>query len=105
MSRIKLLNVEIDNITQKGLLESLKQGVLVTPNVDQIGVCVTRKYCIYALSYWGHLCLKRYQVVAFSLHSMNIIRKTIITGFSSLVQWKVWHRRQWRILTKKLADL
>ena len=36
MSRIKLLNVEIDNITQKGLLESLKQGVLVTPNVDQI---------------------------------------------------------------------
>lgn len=36
MSRIKLLNVEIDNITQKGLLENLKQGVLVTPNVDQI---------------------------------------------------------------------
>ena len=36
MSRIKILNVEIDNISQKDLLAQLKRGVLVTPNVDQI---------------------------------------------------------------------
>ena len=36
MKRIKILNVEIDNVSQKELLEQLKQGVLVTPNVDQI---------------------------------------------------------------------
>ncbi len=36
MDRIKILNVELDNINQQGLLEQLKQGVLVTPNVDQI---------------------------------------------------------------------
>ena len=36
MDRIKILNVEIENITQENLLINLKKGVLVTPNVDQI---------------------------------------------------------------------
>lgn len=36
MSRIKILNVDIDNITQEELLAQLKKGVLVTPNVDDI---------------------------------------------------------------------
>lgn len=36
MNRIKILNVELDSISQKDLLEQLKEGVLVTPNVDQI---------------------------------------------------------------------
>ena len=36
MNRINILNVKIDNVSQKELLEQLKQGVLVTPNVDQI---------------------------------------------------------------------
>ena len=36
MCKVKILNVDIDNITQNMLLEKLKKGVLVTPNVDQI---------------------------------------------------------------------
>ena len=36
MDRIKLLNIEIDNISGKELLENLKSGVMVTPNVDQL---------------------------------------------------------------------
>jgi len=36
MNRIRILNVEIDNISQEELLEQLKRGVLVTPNVDQM---------------------------------------------------------------------
>ena len=36
MNRIKILNVEIDDISQDELLAQLKKGVLVTPNVDQI---------------------------------------------------------------------
>ena len=36
MNRIKILNVEMDNILQEELLAQLKKGVLVTPNVDQI---------------------------------------------------------------------
>ena len=34
--RIRILNVIIDNITQGELLELLKEGVLVTPNVDHL---------------------------------------------------------------------
>lgn len=36
MTRIKILNVALDNISQDELLKQLKKGVLVTPNVDQI---------------------------------------------------------------------
>lgn len=36
MNKIKILNVEIDNILEEELLAQLKKGVLVTPNVDQI---------------------------------------------------------------------
>ena len=35
-NRVRVLNVEIDNITQEELLEKLNYGVLVTPNVDDI---------------------------------------------------------------------
>lgn len=38
-NRIKILNVEIDNISQEELLAQLKKGVLVTPNVDQMVKC------------------------------------------------------------------
>lgn len=36
MESVKILNVRIDNITEKELLKDLKKGVLVTPNVDDI---------------------------------------------------------------------
>lgn len=36
MDRIRILNVNIDNITLNELLEKLTKGVLVTPNVDDI---------------------------------------------------------------------
>lgn len=36
MDRIKILNVEIDNVSMEELLAQLKRGVLVTPNLDQM---------------------------------------------------------------------
>lgn len=36
MNKSKILNVEIDNLSQDELLAQLKHGVLVTPNVDQM---------------------------------------------------------------------
>lgn len=36
MNRIKILNVDIDNLSMDELLGRLKKGVLVTPNVDDI---------------------------------------------------------------------
>lgn len=36
MNKVKILNVEISNVTQQHLLENLTKGVLVTPNVDDL---------------------------------------------------------------------
>lgn len=34
METVKVLNIDIQNITRQELLENLKEGVLVTPNLD-----------------------------------------------------------------------
>lgn len=36
MDKVKILNVEIQNLTEQELLQQLKHGVLITPNVDQL---------------------------------------------------------------------
>ena len=36
MQKIKILNIGIDNVSSLELLRSLKQGVLVTPNIDHL---------------------------------------------------------------------
>lgn len=34
--KVKILNIEIDNISEQELLQQMKRGVLITPNVDQM---------------------------------------------------------------------
>ena len=36
METVKVLNIDIQNITRQELLENLKEGVLVTPNLDHM---------------------------------------------------------------------
>ena len=36
MEKIKILNIDIQNMTRQELLENLKEGVLVTPNLDHL---------------------------------------------------------------------
>ena len=36
MNKVKLLNVWIDNLSKAEFLEQIKQGVVFTPNVDQL---------------------------------------------------------------------
>ena len=36
MDTVKVLNIDIQNITRQELLENLKEGVLVTPNLDHL---------------------------------------------------------------------
>ena len=36
MKTVKVLNVDIQNITRQELLENLKEGILVTPNLDHL---------------------------------------------------------------------
>ena len=34
---MRFLNVDIKNVTEQELLQQLRRGVLITPNVDQMG--------------------------------------------------------------------
>lgn len=36
METVKVLNINIQNITRQELLENLTEGVLVTPNLDHL---------------------------------------------------------------------
>ena len=54
MEKIKILNIEIQNITRQELLENLKEGVLVTPNLDHLIKLQKDKefYDVYQKSEW-----------------------------------------------------
>ena len=36
MKKVKILNVEIENISKIELLQRLERGVLITPNIDHL---------------------------------------------------------------------
>lgn len=54
METVKVLNINIQNITRQELLENLKEGVLVTPNLDHLIKLQKDKefYDVYQKSEW-----------------------------------------------------
>ena len=54
MKTVKILNVDIQNITRRELLENLEEGVLVTPNIDHMVKLQKDKdfYDVYKKSEW-----------------------------------------------------
>lgn len=54
MKTVKVLNIDIQNITRQELLENLKEGVLVTPNLDHLIKLQKDKefYDVYQKSEW-----------------------------------------------------
>ena len=54
METVKVLNINILNITRQELLENLKEGVLVTPNLDHLIKLQKDKefYDVYQKSEW-----------------------------------------------------
>lgn len=54
MEAVKVLNIDIQNITRQELLENLKEGVLVTPNLDHLIKLQKDKefYDVYQKSEW-----------------------------------------------------
>ena len=36
MNKVRLLNIDLDNLTSDELLQQFTEGVLVTPNVDHL---------------------------------------------------------------------
>lgn len=89
--KIKILNVEIDNITQEELLAQLKHGVLVTPNVDQIVKMQSDRdyYEIVKRAEWV-VCDSKILLLCSRLASIPL--KTAIPGSSFFSAYYEYHK-------------
>ena len=118
MQKIKILNIGIDNVSSLELLRSLKQGVLVTPNIDHLVKLQKNKelYNLYSKAEWI-VCDSK--VIYLFSRLLQCSLKDVIPGSSFFPKFymyhkddmdcrifllgamEVWPLRQWRILIKK----
>ena len=91
MNRIKILNVEIDNISQEELLAQLKKGVLVTPNVDQIVKMQTDKeyYDIVRRAEW---CVCDSKILLLCSRLLGTPLKEAVPGSSFFPAFYEYHK-------------
>ena len=106
---VRILNANLLSITRIELLQSLKRGVLVTPNLDHLVKLQHDRefYDLYQKAEWvvcdskilylcSRLLKKEYRKpfrVAVSLRlSIYIIRIIRIAGYFFWVRWKVWQQ-------------
>lgn len=105
MLQTQFLNINIQNISQRQLLQLLRKGVLITPNVDHLVKLQKDKefYEVYQQAEWvvcdskilyilskllkNHY-LKLFLVLAFLQHFMNIIKMILIARYFYLEQQK-----------------
>lgn len=89
--KIKILNVEIDNISQEELLAQLKKGVLVTPNVDQIVKMQTDReyYNIVRKAEW---CVCDSKILLLCSRLLGTSLKEAVPGSSFFPAFYKYHR-------------
>lgn len=89
--RIKILNVEIDNITQKELLAQLNKGVLVTPNVDDI-MKHQRDEEFHRYASQAEFCVCDSKIVLLASKFLGKSLKEAIPGSSFFPQYCEYHK-------------
>lgn len=91
MNRIKILNVEIDNISQDELLAQLKKGVLVTPNVDQIVKMQTDKE-YYDIVHRAEWCVCDSKILLLCSRLLGTPLKEAVPGSSFFPAFYEYHK-------------
>jgi len=88
---IKILNINIQNITQSELLKILSEGFLVTPNVDHLIKLQKDNefYEVYQNADWV-ICDSR--IVAWGLKFLNTPIKEVIPGSSFFTEYYLYHK-------------
>ncbi len=91
MSKTNILNINIDNIAKKELLENLTHGVLVTPNVDHLVKLQNDKkfYEIYQNAEWV-ICDSKILFLFSKLLKKPIVEA--IPGSSFFVDYYLYHK-------------
>lgn len=90
-SKIQMLNIYLDNVTQSELLSNLKEGFIVTPNVDHLVKLQKDKYFyeVYQKADWV-VCDSR--ILAFGLNFLGMPIKEVIPGSSFFTSFYIHHK-------------
>lgn len=91
MNKVKILNVEIDNVSQDELLAQLKHGVLVTPNVDQI-VKMQSDYEYYDMVRRAEWCVCDSKILYLSAKLLGTPLPEAIPGSSFFPAYYEYHK-------------
>jgi N-acetylglucosaminyldiphosphoundecaprenol N-acetyl-beta-D-mannosaminyltransferase len=91
MNKIRILNINIDNISQNKLLDKLKSGILVTPNVDHLVKLQTDRnfYNIYNKSDWV-ICDSK--ILYFASKLLKVSLPEAIPGSSFFTSFCQYHK-------------
>lgn len=91
MQKIKILNIGIDNVSSLELLRSLKQGVLVTPNIDHLVKLQKNKelYNLYSKVEWI-VCDSK--VIYLFSRLLQCSLRDVIPGSSFFPKFYMYHK-------------
>ena len=91
MQKIKILNIGIDNVSSLELLRSLKQGVLVTPNIDHLVKLQKNKelYNLYSKAEWI-VCDSK--VIYLFSRLLQCSLRDVIPGCSFFPKFYMYHK-------------
>jgi exopolysaccharide biosynthesis WecB/TagA/CpsF family protein len=89
--RIKIFNIEVDNITKQQLLESFQKGVLVTPNVDHL-IKLQKDREFWELYARAEYVTVDSQIVKLALQFLGTPIQEVVTGSGFLPSFYYYHK-------------
>lgn len=89
--RIKIFNVEVDNLTKQELLEEFNEGVLITPNVDHL-IKLQNDREFYELYQKAEYVTVDSQIVQMALKYLGTPVKEVITGSGFFPSFYNYHK-------------
>lgn len=89
--RIKIFNVEVDNLTKTELLEKFQEGVLITPNVDHL-IKLQKDKDFFELYRKAEYVTVDSKIVQLALKFLGTPVKEVITGSGFFPSFYEYHR-------------
>jgi exopolysaccharide biosynthesis WecB/TagA/CpsF family protein len=89
--RIPILNIKVDNISKKELLEKFTDGVLITPNVDHL-MKLQKDKEFYDLYHQAEYITVDSQIVKLALKFLGTPVKEVITGSDFFPSFYNYHK-------------
>jgi exopolysaccharide biosynthesis WecB/TagA/CpsF family protein len=90
-SSVRILNIKLDNITQSALLQELKQGILLTPNIDHL-IKLQKDREFYEIYQNADYVVCDSKILALGLKFLGTPIKSVIPGSSFFPDYCNYHK-------------